>query len=75
MRKRGDFAVVRIPNFSTTNDDYYFSLLMLLLPHRCESELVGSYATAKDAFLAKHSLLDFSMHMYNSFLQQVEHGI
>ncbi|WAQ95122.1 PIF1-like protein [Mya arenaria] len=49
-----------------------FTLLLLLLPHHSEIDLVGKYGCAKDAFSAKHSLLDFSMDMHNTFLLQVE---
>ena len=75
MRKRSNFAVVHFPCFSTSNDDYYFSLLMLLLPHRHECDLVENYTCAKDAFMAKHSLLDCLLQMHNSFHLQVENSI
>ncbi len=48
---------------------------MLLLPFRIESELLSNFTCAKDAFTAKHALLDHSMHMHNSFLLQVENSI
>ena len=75
VRKRRTPVVVRFPSFSVSNDDYNYSLLMLLLPFRSESDLVGLFSSAKEAFMAKHALLDFSMEMHNSFLQQVENSI
>lgn len=48
---------------------------MLLLPHRNESEILAPYMSPKEAFQAKHSSLDFSMNMYNSFLTQVENAM
>ncbi|WAR12803.1 hypothetical protein MAR_026983 [Mya arenaria] len=71
FRKRKRFAIVRFPCFSVCNDDYYFTFLLLLLPHHSEIDLVCKYGCAKDAFSAKHSLLDFSMDMHNTFLLQV----
>ncbi|WAR12842.1 hypothetical protein MAR_027022 [Mya arenaria] len=68
--KRKRFAIVRFPCFSVCNDDYYFTFLLLLLPHHSEIDLVCKYGCAKDAFSAKHSLLDFSMDMHNTFLLQ-----
>lgn len=72
VKRRTKFAVVRFPTFSVSSDAYYFALLMLLLPFRIESDLLSGYDCAKDAFVAKHALLDHSMGMHNSFLQQVE---
>ncbi|WAR07965.1 hypothetical protein MAR_017923 [Mya arenaria] len=71
VKRRTKFAV-RFPTFSVSSDAYYFALLMLLLPFRIESDLLSGYDCAKDAFVAKHALLDHSMGMHNSFLQQVE---
>ena len=67
VRKGRSSVIIRFPSFFVTNDDYYFSLLMLLLPFRYETDLVGGFLTAKEAFIAKHSLLDFSVQMHNSF--------
>ena len=75
VRKRRTSVVIRFPCFSVTNDDYYFSLLMLLLPFRSANDMVGLYPNAKEAFMAKHALLDFSVQMHNSFLHQVENSI
>ena len=49
VRKRRSPVVIRFPCFSISNDDYYYSLLMLLLPFHSESDLLGDFATAKDA--------------------------
>ena len=75
MRRRKHAAVVRYPTFSVSSDDYYYSLLMLMLPHSQESELLAGFESAKDAFMAKYSLLDTSMQMYTNFMVQVESAI
>ena len=75
MRKRTTASVVRFPSFSVISDDYYYSLLMLFLPHITEVDLIGTYSSAKEAFEAKHSNLDTSMQTYCDFLHQVETSI
>ncbi|WAR21722.1 hypothetical protein MAR_015696 [Mya arenaria] len=69
------YSIVRFPMFSVSSDNYYFTLLMLLLPFRNECELIDDYSSAKEAFIAKNALLDHSMEMYNNFLAQVENSI
>lgn len=75
VRQHRSAVVIRFPFFLVSNDDYYYALLMLLLPFRSEQDILGEFTTAKDAFSAKHSFLDFSVHMHNSFLYQVENTI
>ena len=43
MRRRKHAAIVRYPTFSVSSDDYYYSLLMLMLPHTQESELLAGF--------------------------------
>lgn len=75
IRKRRLSAIVRFPCFSVSNDDYYFSLVVLLLPFRSESDLFGEFPTANEAVFAKYAFIDFSVQMHNSFLHQVENSI
>ena len=75
MRKRTIASVVRFPSSSVISDDYSYSLLILLLPHRTEVDLIGTYSSAKEAFEAKHSNLDTSVQTYCDFLHQVETSI
>ena len=58
FKKRQKHAVIRYPNFSLNTEDYYYSLLMLLLPHREDHDLLYPYKTAQDAFVNKLDLLD-----------------
>ena len=76
MQKRKQACVIRYPKFCLVSDDYYYSLLMLLLPHRNESDLITPHDFAKDAFIAKKSLLNVtSDNMHFSFLTDVENSI
>lgn len=75
MRKRGRAAVIRYPTFSITTDDYYYSLLMLLLPHRDESNIMRNYASAREAFLAQYSMLNTSMILHKNFMVDVENAM
>lgn len=75
MRKRGRAAVIRYPTFSVTTDDYYYSLLMLLLPHRDESNIMGDYGSARDAFVAQNSRFNTSVILHKNFLVDVENAM
>ena len=48
---------------------------MLLLPHNNKIELMNGFGSAKDAFMAKHALLNTAMQTYSNFLRQVESAI
>jgi hypothetical protein len=52
--------VIKIPYCQINSEDYYFSLLMLLLPHRCEQQLLHPFTNAKEALFKKQHLLDKS---------------
>jgi PIF1-like helicase len=47
-------ACIRVPYFLESNDpeSFYYSLLLQYLPHRNESELIGEYDSAAEAFIA-----------------------
>lgn len=62
MRKRNKPAVIRTPKFSSNSDDYFYSLLLLLLPHSKEQELLKStdntrFENAMTAFCVKKDSL------------------
>lgn len=57
-------------------DDYYYSFLFLLIPHRAEVELLQPYENAKDAFVNKRMQMDSSLNFtYFSFVEQIEDAI
>lgn len=55
MTIRNTPAVVRVSNFVAAPDSesYYNSLLLQYMPYRNESELVGEYNCAREAFIAR----------------------
>ncbi|XP_033758253.1 uncharacterized protein LOC117340598 [Pecten maximus] len=59
IKKRVHECLVRTPKFSfeQDGDKYYFSLLMLYLPWRCEENILQGYSTAQEAFKNLHCLL------------------
>lgn len=68
--------IIRIPTFPNYSEDYYYSLLVLLLPHRSENELIMPYSSAKDSFINKRCLLNSSIDFtYFSFTEQIENTI
>ena len=58
MQKRVKHAVIRVPKLQEGTEDYYYSNLLLYLPHRNESELLFESSNAKEAFIKKYHLLD-----------------
>ena len=55
---RGKKAVIRLTMPSKNTKDYYYSLLLLYLPHRTFSEITLPYNDYAEAFLEKQDLLD-----------------
>ena len=76
FRKRGKFRVVRYPKFAMHSEEYFFSLLMMLLPHHNEAELLAPYETAADAFYHKEDLMDKSLRFTHfSFAADIDTAI
>jgi hypothetical protein len=76
MSKRRRPVIVRYPKFLVGTDDYFYSLLLLLLPHRSEDELLHSFNSPREAFKAKYSSLDTSIdHTYFSFETDIQNAI
>lgn len=76
MSKRRSPVVIRYPKFSVGSDEYFYSLLFLLLPHRSEDALLQPFNSSKEAFKAKYSALDTSIdHTYFSFETDIENAI
>jgi ATP-dependent exoDNAse (exonuclease V) alpha subunit len=57
LKKRLKAQVIRSSYVSMACDDYYYSLLLLHLPHREESDLNDGYGTFKEVFLSKEEQL------------------
>ena len=57
LKKRYKAQVVRSSYVSMASDDYYYTLLLLHLPHREESDLNDGYGSFKESFLSKENLL------------------
>lgn len=76
FRRRGKFAVVRYPKFSFGSEEYYYSMLLLLLPHRNENDLLAGFNSAKKAFEAKECLFDTSVtFMFTSIASEIENAV
>ena len=58
IQKRSNPAVVRICKPQRGTEEYYYSMLLLFLPHMTPSELVHPFVSNKDAFLNKCPLFD-----------------
>ncbi|KAF9409134.1 hypothetical protein HW555_011413 [Spodoptera exigua] len=67
MTIRNTPAVVRVPNFIAASDpeSYYYSLLIQYMPYRNETELLGEFNSARDAFLANEE----SLRQTNAYLE------
>ena len=58
ITSRRNKAVIRIITAPRNTEDYYYSLLMLYLPHRSLSEIVYPYNSVIDAFIHKNVNFD-----------------
>ncbi|XP_062586775.1 uncharacterized protein LOC134248381 isoform X1 [Saccostrea cucullata] len=73
MRPQKSPKIIRFTNLPLHSDDYYYSLLLMLLPHRDEKELTRDFPSAKEAFLAKRHLFDVSVPYEKfSFVEKIE---
>jgi len=73
MRKCKKPSVVHCPTFPPSSEDYYYSMLLLLIPHRLEDELIHPYVSAKDAFIHKRITMNSYIHFtYFLFTEQIE---
>ena len=77
-RKRKSPAVIRLPKLSKSSDEYYYSLLMLALLNRDESELISPFTDSKTAFsekvasLANNQILQMS-HLAGEIEDALQH--
>ena len=76
MKKCKTPNIVRYPNFASSEDDYFYSLLLLLVPHRTETELIVPFSTARTAFLNRRHFIDQNIDFsYFSFAEQIENTV
>ena len=75
IHKRRKPACLRIPQFSNTTDEYYYSLLMLFKPYRNESELLQENETSRDAFMRQMDSLDTDSAPYLNMAQEIQLAI
>lgn len=67
---------MRVPNFPVNSDEYFYAMLLLLLPHRSEKDICQPFDSYKEAFMHKHKDFDTSIdHTYFSFSKQVENSM
>lgn len=67
---------MRVPNFPVNSDEYFYALLLLLLPHRSEKDICKPFDSDKEAFLHKHKDFDTSINRtYFSFSKEVENSM
>lgn len=76
MMKRKKAAVIRYAKFSIGSEEYYYSLLLLFLPHQSEESLIFPCQTAKDAFQNKYGNLDLQIaYLHLSFVNELENSM
>ena len=74
--RRKKAAEVRYPRFVVHSQDYYYSLLLMLLPHRHENDILHGYQTPQEAFENMHDSLDKSVDFtYFSFTTDIENAM
>ena len=73
MRKKNKHSVIRFPNFPILSEEYFYCLLVLLLPHRAEMELLTPCSSWKNAYLNKKDFFDENINLkFISFTEEVE---
>ena len=76
FRRRKSPVIIRYPQTTIHTEDYYYSMLLLLLPHRSEDEIVHPFHNLKDAFLGKQHILDRTNdHTYFSFTTEIDTAV
>ena len=70
MQKRTKHAVIRTPKLQEDSDDYYFSCLLLYLPHRNENQLVAKNQTLKEVYICNYHKFD-KQHLQSSVIDSL----
>lgn len=65
IKKRTKDAVMRCHKFSTDDDNYYFSRLVLFLPYRTEDELLGEFDSYEQHYFEIKDAIDEKAGTFN----------
>lgn len=76
MKKVKKPFVIRTPTYPSYSEDYFYSILVLLLPHRSDKEIMHPFSSAKESFINKYCLLNDSIDFTHfSFSEQIENTL
>ncbi|XP_060605753.1 uncharacterized protein LOC132758214 [Ruditapes philippinarum] len=76
FQKRKKFCVVRYTKFPFGSEDYYYSMLLLLFPHRSEADLLGNCESARISFEQKQIQFDKSInYQYFTLASEIENAV
>lgn len=76
MKKVKKPFVIRTPTYPSYSEDYFYSILVLLLPHRSDKEIMHPFSSAKESFINKYCLLNDSIDFTHfSFTEQIENTL
>lgn len=75
FRKRTTSLIVRPCKIRQLSDDYYYSCLVLFLPHRTESDLLIPYVNYRFSFLAHFDVLDTAYRTISAFASEIDQAL
>ena len=76
FQKRKRPLIFRYPNTVVHTEEYYYTLLILLLPHRTESGILSPFQSYQEAFIRKENILDRTVnHTHFSFSDEIDNAI
>ena len=75
IREKRKKNVIRLPKMQINSNDYFFSILLLHLPHRDEEELIAPYKSAEEAVAKKRSEMDTSLNCNSYVTDQIENAV
>ena len=76
FRKRNTPLIIRYPNTVVHTEEYYYTFLILLLPHRTESGILSSFQSYQEAFIRKENILDKTVnHTHFSFSDDIDNAM
>ncbi len=76
IKRRKWAAVAKTPNFLVLSEDNFYSLLLLLLPHRDELQLLAPYTDARCAFQQKSHMFATDINTtYFTLAEEIENAL
>lgn len=69
LKKNTKAIIVRVPNFPVNSDEYFYAMLLLLLPHISEKDICQPFDSYKEAFMHKHKEFDIQLITHISLFQ------